>query len=119
MKTKKEQQTIFYMIIVFVILFYVYYYFTRFERTLTVNNNNLLKANGDFSENLLSDNHGNIYKVSNNLLVLFFTAAETLNKIESGKTYVVSGYGRRIPLLGLYPQIMTIKPTASKRKTRT
>ena len=105
-RQQEQQKTIMYLVLIFVIVFYMYYFFTKFENvTIKINNNNLLKATGEFSENLLSDDKGNIYKISNNLLILYFTAAETLNKLESGKSYIVSGYGKRIPLLGLYPQI--------------
>lgn len=104
------QRKVFLYIVFFVIIvFYIYYHLTKFEHvTIRIKNPHLLKATGEISENLISDENGTIYKISNNLLVWYFTAAETINRLEAGKVYVVSGYGKRIPILGLYPQITKV-----------
>lgn len=49
-----------------------------------------------------------MFGVSTNLLVFNFKASELLNQIEEGETYFVSGYGKRIPMLGLYPKIKNL-----------
>ena len=49
-----------------------------------------------------------VFGVSTNLLVFNFKASELLNQIEEGETYFVSGYGKRIPMLGLYPKIKNL-----------
>ena len=100
---------------VFVVMFYGYYAFTRFENKEITIDDQLLKASmsGDRSSNLVSDTDGVVYKVSNAPLVLHFRSAEVLNTLnKSGRTFLVSGYGARVPVLGLYPMITVATPKA-------
>tara|TARA_Y100000389_G_C17466208_1_gene525835 strand:+ start:3356 stop:3718 length:363 start_codon:yes stop_codon:yes gene_type:complete len=99
-------------IIIFILcVFYIYYFTTTFERTITIKKNiNYMSGAGRsiHASNLISDVNNNVYRISNSLLLLRFNAAEMLSKFESGKTYKIRGYGIRYPVLGLYPNIMSI-----------
>ena len=99
---------------VFMAVFYTYYFFTRFtDRKITINKDDMLKSNGQSaSKNLVSDSNGVIYSVSSSPLILHFTSSEVLNTLEAGNTFIISGYGKRVPFLGLYPQIVSIKPVS-------
>jgi N-glycosylase/DNA lyase len=95
--------------LVFVTVFYIYYISSRFsKRIITVKKDDITKASGKFLSNLIGDTDGNIYAVTSNPLVLFFNSAEILNELEEGKTYVIGGYGTRVPMFGLYPQITSV-----------
>ena len=98
---------------VFVVMFYGYYAYTRFQNREITIDDQLLKTSlsGERSSNLVSDTDGTIYKVSNAPLVLHFRSAEVLNTLnnKSGRTFLVSGYGTRVPVLGLYPMITSVK----------
>lgn len=52
--------------------------------------------------------NGEVYEVANSFPVLHFTAAENWNTLEVGKSYKVTGNGIRIPILSLYPNIVTV-----------
>jgi len=94
----------------FLILFYMYYFFTRFSnRRITINNDDMMKTSGRYSKNLVSDTNGTIYKISSNILIFHFNSSEILDRLEAGQTYIVAGYGQRVPVLGLYPSITSIK----------
>lgn len=97
---------------VVVTMFYVYYAMTRFEnKKITIDNDNIVKTSlsGDRSQNLISDTDGTMYKVANAPLVFHFKSSEVLNTLKSGNTFVVSGYGSRVPVFGLYPVITSAK----------
>ena len=119
---KKETNTQFKMyalfVAVFVVLFYGYYTYTRFQNKAIIIDDQLLKTSlsGERSSNLISDTDGTIYKVSNAPLVLHFRSAEVLNTLnnKSGNTFFVSGYGIRVPVLGLYPIITSAVPATKQ-----
>lgn len=94
----------------FLVLFYVYYFATRFSNVqITVKKDDLVKANGRYSSNMIGTTDGRVFKVSTNPLIFAFNAGEILNQLDEQTSYTVSGYGRRVPMLGLYPQITAIK----------
>ena len=101
---------------VIVVVFYTYYFATRFtNRQITINKDDMLKSNGgNAAKNLVSDSNGVIYSVASSPLILHFSSSEVLNTLEVGDSFVISGYGTRVPALGLYPQIVTIKPVSKK-----
>lgn len=112
-RTKIELKFYGTIIAILVALFYIYYISTRFSnRVITIKKDDIIKAsmNGKGTSNLIGDTDGNIFSVSSNPLVFFFSSAEILNQLEEGKTYSVSGYGTRIPMLGAYPQITKAVP---------
>lgn len=86
---------------------------TKFSNhVITIKKDDITKAsmNGRATRNLIGDTTGNIYSVSSNPLLLFFKSAEILNMLEEGKTFKISGYGKRIPMFGVYPQITHAVP---------
>ena len=95
-----------YFVIVLFLMFYIYYFCTKFNNVvITINKDDIVVTSGGNSQNIVSDSDGNVYKISNNVMVFFFTASELLGKLEENKKYKINGYGLRIPFLGLYPQI--------------
>ena len=95
-------------IVIIIILIIIYTYGTKFEKIITVkeiNNLYIYKSSGNF----ISDTNNNIYKISNSIFYLFFTSTELYDEIDSNKTYKIKGYGLRIPILGLYPQITSVE----------
>jgi hypothetical protein len=73
-----------------------------------VKKDDIVKTNGRYTSNLIGTESGAVYKVSSNVLIGAFGSSEILNRIEQGKTYQITGYGRRVPMLGLYPAIVSI-----------
>ena len=106
-ETKIQVKLYVVFVVVFVAMFYGYYVFTRFQNKEIV----IESMSGDRSSNLVSDTNGVVYKVSNAPLVMHFESAEVLNTLnKSGRTFLVSGYGTRVPVLGLYPVITFATP---------
>jgi len=96
------------LLIIIIIIFMLYSYLTKFEKIITVkevNNLYIYKSSGNF----ISDINNNLYKISNNVFYLFFTSTELYDKIDPNKTYKIIGFGKRIPILGLYPQIINVE----------
>jgi len=86
----------------------IYSYVTKFEKIITVkevNNLYIYKSNGNF----ISDTENKLYKISNSVFYLFFTSTELYDKIDANKRYKITGFGLRIPILGLYPQIINVE----------
>ena len=91
---------------IIIIINMVYTYGTKFEKKITVkelNNLYIYKSSGNF----LSDTNNNTYRISNSIFYLFFTSTEVYENIDPNKTYNIKGFGLRIPILGLYPQIIS------------
>jgi hypothetical protein len=59
-------------------------------------------------ENMVIDSEGCVYSISNNIVILNFTAAELLLNLKVGGTFKVRGHGLRIPMLGMYHNITRI-----------
>ena len=97
------------IIIGLIVLFYVYYFSTRFTTVITVHKEDIVHTTGRYIDNMIGTTSGEVYKVSSNALIGAFNSAEILNNVEKGNTYRVTGYGRRVPALGLYPVIVSIK----------
>ena len=101
---------------IYFVLLAIYIYATRFEKTITVSEKYQYASGGGRRltiNNSVQDQQGNVYRVSNQLLLLHFTAAEVLMNIRVGASYTVRGYGIRIPALGLYPVITEAKAVSS------
>jgi hypothetical protein len=90
----------------------IYHYGTVFEKTIIVdskydrasgNNNNI------YTSYMLCDKDNNIYSVNRSLYWLSFDNAEKWNKVKENKKYQIKGYGFRIPILSLYPNLIDIK----------
>lgn len=91
----------------YTILYWVYAISTRFETDIVVDRE-IFQGGRKVNNNLISSRDGRIFQVQNNALVWFFSSAEVLASLEDGKKYRVKGYGKRIPSLGMYPQITKI-----------
>lgn len=100
--------------VVFVVVFYGYYLYTRFSNRMIEIDQSMLKAStsGQRSSNLISAKDGTLYKVMDAWMLLHFKSAEVLNVLtnKSAETFWVSGYGTRVPALGLYPVITSAIP---------
>tara|TARA_B100001250_G_scaffold395356_1_gene400176 strand:- start:74 stop:415 length:342 start_codon:yes stop_codon:yes gene_type:complete len=99
-------------IIVFLLaVYYVYYFSTQFtNEQITVVKAELIKANGKYSSNMIGTTDGKVYKISSNMLIGFFDSSEVLATLEEGKTFLISGYGKRVAMLGMYPMITKAIP---------
>lgn len=107
-----ENKLFFQIIGVFLVLFYIYYFSTQFSNVeITVKKDDILKATGRYNTNMIGTTDGRVFSVSTNPLIFRFNASELLNHFEPGKTYIVSGYGKRVPMLGLYPHITAVQKT--------
>jgi hypothetical protein len=92
--------------IFFQILYAIYSYTTYFEKTITIKEKDSLK-NGKHGKNVVADSEGNIYSISNAIAYLFFTSTELYANLEEGKKYKITGFGQRIPLLNMFPSIIS------------
>jgi hypothetical protein len=95
------------IIALFLIVQIIYVYFTRFERIITVKEKHEFST-GKYIRNTVSDEEGNIYQIQSSLPLLHFSEAEIWLKIEKQRKYTILAYGWRIPILGLYPNIVGI-----------
>lgn len=102
---------------VYVVLFIVaafvqviYVYLTPFERSITISQK-INYSSGKYMNNTLIDDQGRVYQVTASWPLLHFRAPEVWLTLEVGKTYTIRGNGIRIPVLGLYPNIVAaVKP---------
>ena len=86
----------------------MYSYATYFTKTITIKEKESLK-NGKYGQNVVADTDGNIYSISNSIFYGFYTSTELYTKIVENQKYQVTGYGYRIPFLGLFPCIISVK----------
>ena len=97
----------FVFLVVFVLLTSMMYsYFTSFEKIITVKEKDSMKT-GKYGKNIVSDTDGNVYTIENSIFYDFFTAMELFTKIELNQAYKIKGFGYRIPILGIYPNIIS------------
>ena len=83
-------------------------YGTHYSKIITIEHNfPLLTTRG--GQNTISDTNKNVYIIQNQLLYMFFTSAELYNYLNTGKRYKITGYGLRIPILNMYPNILSAK----------
>lgn len=86
----------------------LYVFSTQFTKRITVKKKYTYGSRRARGSQQISDNDNNIYTVTNSFLMFHFTSAELFNKLDKGRTYDVSGYGVRIPFLGMFPNITSI-----------
>lgn len=105
------------LVISFITIHVIYVYSTRFERTITIKDKHTFSTEGNVYskystaiKNTVSDENGIIYEISSSFPLLHFRAAEILLNIEKNKKYKISGYGWRIPILGIFPNIVAAVP---------
>jgi len=90
----------------------LYVWFTPFTRTITIKEKyDVASGSGRYlsMKNTVMDSEGRVYAISNSLPLLHFTSAEVMMKIEKGATYTVQGYGWRVPIFGMFPNITDVK----------
>ena len=90
------------------VLHCIYVYATPFERFVTIKEKyNYASGQGKSLSvmNSVSDDSNRVYKITNCLPKLHFTSAEVLLSIVVGQKYKINGYGWRVPILGMYPNI--------------
>ena len=104
-----QKMNMYFAIIAFSItIFYIYFFTTKFEKSITIKNK-FMYGDQKFSKNMISDFKNNIYIVKNSPLLLKFRGPELLSSIKEDHEYIITGYGRRIPFMGLYENILSIK----------
>ena len=93
------------IVLIILLLNFIYTYATKFEKIITIKKVDNIKLSSKYLSNVVSDDKGEIFTVKNNGFLLFFKAPELYESLEVGKRYKIKGYGRRIPILGLYQHI--------------
>ena len=101
----KQNKPFIFMVVFFLITSMVYSYFTVFEKIITVKEKDSMRT-GKYGKNIISDTDGNVYTIENSMFYDFFTAMELFTKIELNQSYKVKGFGYRIPILSMYPNII-------------
>ena len=92
--------------IIYIILNALYSYTTYFTKTITIQDKESLK-NGSYGHNVVSDTEGNIYTIDNTIYYGFFTSTELYTTLDENKKYRITGYGYRVPVLNLFPSILS------------
>jgi hypothetical protein len=106
-----NQIYIFIIIIILIIMINIIYsYSTYFTKTIKIKSADFVR-NSKYGLNIIADTNNNIYVVHNSLFYGFFEATELYKKIEIGKTYKITGFGLRIPILNMYPNIISGEET--------
>ena len=106
----KQNKPFIFLVVFFLATSMVYSYFTVFEKIITVKEKDSVKT-GKYGKNIISDTDGSVYTIENSIFYDFFTAMELFTKIELNQSYKVKGFGYRIPILGIYPNIIKASKT--------
>ena len=106
----KQNKPFIFLVVFFLVTSMVYSYFTSFEKIITVKEKDSMRT-GKYGKNIVSDTDGNVYTIENSMFYDFFTAMELFTKIELNQSYKVKGFGYRIPILGIYPNIISASKT--------
>jgi hypothetical protein len=106
----KQNKPFIFLVVLFLVTSMVYSYFTVFEKIITVKEKDSMRT-GKYGKNIISDTDGNVYTIENSIFYDFFTAMELFTKIEQNQSYKVKGFGYRIPILGIYPNIIKASKT--------
>lgn len=93
-------------IIVFAILHYSYTMITLKKVKLTIKSKYVFYDR--MYKLMISTTDGQIYNVGNNLWFLHFTSSELWESLKEGQTYSFTTFGRRVPIIDLYPTIIKI-----------
>lgn len=87
-------------------LFHMYYtYGTLENKVIKVEKKYKFTRNG-FTEFMIVDSKGKHYNVNNSFWLWKWDSIEDWNSIETNKPIVVKYYGVRIPLFGIFPNII-------------
>ena len=94
------------MILVLSIVWLVYRLATVWEKQIVVGNKYVTSVGRYSKQYMLNSSSYEVYQIGNDLLTFDFTAPERYASISNGEGYKVRGYGVRVPILGLYPNIL-------------
>lgn len=97
------------IIITFIILNILYVYTTKFTKIITIDEKHSYGSNNNKGNQTVSDKKNNIYIVSNTPYLLHWKSVELFNKLDKEKKYKIEGYGKRIPFLTMFPNIVKAK----------
>lgn len=93
------------IIIIYIVLTLIFCYSTYFTKTIQIKSINYMKNTNNHGLNIIADTDNNIYTVHNSLYYGFFTASELYSNFTVGQSYKIKGYGLRVPILGMYPNV--------------
>lgn len=83
-----------------------YAYGTKRDRTITIDDRyQLMPSFG--SMQMIKEKEGSHYAVPSSFWFWQFKSPELWRSLENGKTYAVTTYGWRIPVLGMFPNIVS------------
>lgn len=88
------------------ILSAIYVYLTVFQKEIVIEEKNTYGSSGANNQKI-SDTDGNVYVVENSLYMMQWESIELFNKLDVGKKFKVKGYGIRVPMLGMIPNIVS------------
>ena len=108
LETDNQIKWYIYILLAFILINVLYVWLTPFEKMVIINSKSEY-ASGKYLYNTVSDKTDKVYQVANSWPLLHFTSAEVFLKIEEQKQYKIKGYGIRVPILSLYPNITSIK----------
>lgn len=100
-----EMKWILIIIFVYHILSGIYVYFTIFQKEIVIEEKNTYGSSANNQK--ISDTDGNVYVVENSLYMMQWESIELFNKLDVGKKFKVKGYGIRVPMLGIIPNIVS------------
>jgi hypothetical protein len=94
-------------LLLYILFFYIYFFITKFEKTVTISDE-FLQANAKSLTNMVADTKGTTYALRDVLLLWSFNTSDNIVRIAPGETYLIKGYGVRIPFLSLHPTITSV-----------
>jgi hypothetical protein len=94
-----------------VLITLILYYFTYFKKTVVVGDK-MNYSSGKYTSNTVIDDKGIVYGIAVSVPLFYFTGSETFLELEKGVKYEITGFVIRIPILGMYPNILTLRRVA-------
>jgi len=90
------------------VLNFLYYFGTRFQKSVMVKKTfNIYKKNGKGL--MFEDTNNQTYRVSNLWFKGEFDSMEDWNLLQPGQQATIEGYGYRVPMLGMYPNVYSVQ----------
>ena len=96
------------ILIIILVLPLILYFTSKFETEITISEKYIRYRRNSSNYNIV-DIKGVIYKIGNLWFKGDFNRADDYAKIKEGKTYLVKGYGIRVPIIDWYKTIYEIK----------
>lgn len=89
--------------------------FTHFEKNITIKQKYLRSPYRKADLYMIVDNNNTIYELNNTWWKFDFNRAEKWSMLEINNMYKVKGYGFRIPIFNMYPNIYYVSNIMSKK----